>query len=158
MGSMLDGIQSQIDFTTAATLGGKVALLLAALPNPDTTSSSGAGQGIKGWLDEMSPFTCAELRVELLALQTNINGGNTEIANGVYTVTAADATANHADIVTGLADLTLAKSTVKVTRAGADVTVDAVITENAAGTLRVADGGATYNVTAGDLIYWTART
>lgn len=158
MGSMSDGILSQIDFSTAATIGGKVDLLLAAIPNPDTTSTSGAIQGIAGFLDEMSPITAAELRVELTALKTSLNGGNTQIANGVYTVTAADATANQADIVTGLADLTLAKSTVKVTRAGVDVTVDAVITESSAGTLRVADGGATYNVTAGDLIYWTART
>ncbi len=158
MGSMSDGILSQIDYTTAPTVGGKIDLLLAAIPNPDTTSTSGAIQGIAGFLDEMSPITAAELRVEITALKTNLNGGNTQIANGAYTVTAADATANHADIVTGLADLTLAKSTVKVTRAGADVTVDAVITEFAPGTLRVADGGATYNVTAGDIIYWTART
>lgn len=158
MGSMSDGILSQIDYTTAPTVGGKIDLLLAAIPDPDTTSTSGAIQGIAGFLDEMSPITAAELRVELGALRTNLNGGNTEIATGAYTVTAADATANHADIVTGLADLTLAKSTVKVTRAGADVTVDAVITEVSAGTLRVADGGATYNVTAGDIIYWTART
>jgi hypothetical protein len=158
MGSMKDGIQSQIDFSTAATIGGKIDLLLAAIPDPDSTSTSGAIQGIAGFLDEMSPITAAELRVEIAALRTSANGGNTEIANGVYTVTAADATANHADIVTGLADLTLTKSTVKVTRAGADVTVDAVVTEPVAGTLRVADGGTTYNMTAGDLIYWTART
>lgn len=158
MGSMKDGILSQIDFSTAPTIGGKIDLLLAAIPDPDTTSTSGAIQGIAGFLDEMSPITAAELRVELGAMRTNVNGGNTEVGVGQYTVTAGDAAANLVNIVTGLADLTLAKSSVKVTRAGSDVTTDAAITEPVAGTLRVADGASTYNTTAGDIIYWTART
>jgi hypothetical protein len=79
-------------------------------------------------------------------------GGGTVFA-GQHTVTAADATANLVNIVTGKADLVLANVAVTVTRAGSIVTADAVITEPTAGSIRVADG-VTYNTTAGDLINW----
>lgn len=132
-------------------------LLLSLIPDPDAPHGSGAvaggNQGILNtYLDEMSPGAAAQIRVELAALRTAA-----PIAYGTYVVTAGDAAANHADIVTGLADLTLANCAATVRRAGADVTLDAVLSEPAAGTLRVADGGTTYNVTAGDVITWAAK-
>ena len=45
----------------------KVNQLLALIPNPDSTSSSGAVAG-GGFLDEMSPAAAVQLRVELQAL------------------------------------------------------------------------------------------
>jgi hypothetical protein len=131
--------------------------LLSLIPNPDAPHGTGAvGGGNQGilntYLDEMSPGAAAQIRVELEALQSAA-----PIAYGQYVVTAGDAAANHADIVTGLADLTLANCAATVRRAGTDVTVDAVLSEPVAGTLRVADGGTTYNVTAGDVITWAAK-
>lgn len=70
---------------------------------------------------------------------------------GKYTCVADDDTANLVDIATGKADATA--FFVQIFRAGVDVHADAVITLTA-GTLRVADGGATYAVTAGDVIVW----
>lgn len=158
MGYTYDGIDSQLDFTTVASIRQKIGLLLSAIPDPDTTSTSGSQQGIISYLDEMSPIAATVLGVELRALQDNIDGGAThEVAFGSHIVTAGEATANQADIVTGLADITIAKSAVQVWRAGANVTVDAVITEPVAGTIRVADGAVTYNMTAGDVINWFAR-
>jgi hypothetical protein len=123
--------------------------LLALLADPDSSSSSGAiAHG--GLLDEMSPAALTQLRVELAAIKTASAGGGT---SGQYTVVAADDTANLTNIVTGLADLTLANVAVSITRAGAIVTADAVISEPTAGTIRVADGS-TYHLTAGDKINW----
>ena len=42
--------------------------LLKLIPNPDSTSSSGAVAG-GGFLDEMSPPAAVQIRVELLAIQ-----------------------------------------------------------------------------------------
>lgn len=141
--------------------GTSIDALLALIPNPDAAHGSGAvGGGNQGilntYLDEMSPGAAAQLRVELLTLKAALPGSGAT-ASGQYVVTAGDAAANHADIVTGLADITLANCSATVRRAGADVTVDAVLSEPVAGTLRVADGGTTYNVTAGDVITWSAR-
>ena len=68
------GIASQLDYAGAANDQARVQLLIDALPNPDTanTGGSGAVQGILGFLDEMSPIACAELRVELTALKAAI--------------------------------------------------------------------------------------
>lgn len=125
--------------------------LIALIPNPDTTDTSGAQAG-GGNLDEMSAMAAAHLRVELAALKL---GGSTGmvLAAGRYVAIAADATANQTDIVTGLADLTASEWAVTVWRAGVIVDDDAVITEPAAGTIRVADG-ATYVLTTGDVIIW----
>jgi hypothetical protein len=119
---------------------------------PDAPHGSGAVAGGNGYLDEMSPGAAAQLRVELKAFKTA--EGTT--AHGQHVVTAGEATANLADIVTGLADLTITNCAVTIRRAGANVTVDAVLSEPVAGTLRVADGGTTYNMTAGDIIVWFA--
>ena len=141
---------------TGKTLSDAVQTLLDLIADPDSTSSSGAIAG-GGLLDEMSPPAVAQLRVELLALQDAVQGGGDDVAYGFYTVVAADATANQTDIVTGLADTSLANIAVTITRAGSIVTADAAITEPTAGTIRVADGAATYVMTAGDIIAWFAR-
>ncbi len=51
----------------AGTPRAAVNQLLALIPNPDSTSSSGAIAG-GGFLDEMSPAAAVQLRVELTAL------------------------------------------------------------------------------------------
>jgi hypothetical protein len=105
----------------------------------------------------MSPGAAAQLLVELAALRAGLIGsGHDNVAFGQYTAVAADATANQTDIVTGLADTAVTAIAVTITRAGSIVTEDAVITEPSAGTIRVADGGATYVLTAGDIITWFA--
>ena len=68
----LTGINSMINYAGAANDAARVNLLLAAIPNPDTTSSDGAIQGIIGFLDEMSPACAAQLRVELAALAASV--------------------------------------------------------------------------------------
>jgi hypothetical protein len=55
----------------AGTNKTNVQRLIDLIPNPDTTSSSGAQAG-GGMLDEMSPMAAAQLRVELAALKTAI--------------------------------------------------------------------------------------
>ncbi len=70
---------------------------------------------------------------------------------GTHTVTAGEASANAAVIDTG--KVSAVGQIVQVLRSGADVTVDATISM-ASGVLTVADGGATYNVSAGDVINW----
>ena len=154
--SMTDGIEALVDFATPTTIAGKLDALKAAIPNPDTTSTSGATQGIVGFLDQMSPMAAAQLRVEIESLKDDLAGSGGSAAYGQHTVTAGEATANLVNIVTGLADLTLADCAVTVFRAGSNVTADAVISEPSAGTLRIADGS-TYNTTAGDVINWLAR-
>jgi hypothetical protein len=72
------------------------------------------------------------------------------------TAVADDATADYKDIDTGLHHVGDAYQ-VQVRRAGAIVTADAVCTRRGAGVIRVADGGATYAVTAGDIIIVTAQ-
>ena len=53
------------------TAGDAIDVLIGLLADPDTTSSSGAQAG-GGFLDEMSPAACAQLRVELTALKAAI--------------------------------------------------------------------------------------
>lgn len=123
--------------------------LVALIPDPDTTSTSGAQAG-GGNLDEMSPGAAAQLRVELAALAA---GGGVPAAAGQHTITAGEASANQVDIVTGLADLVLGKVAVTVVNGNTIATSDAAITEPSAGTIRVADGS-TYNTVAGYIINW----
>lgn len=66
-----------------------------------------------------------------------------------HTVTADEATANAAVISTPAS--AVKGATVMITRAGAVSTSDAVVTYPVSGGVSVADG-ATYNVTAGDVI------
>lgn len=146
-------------YTNAGTHAQKVAVLAALIPDPDNgTGSSGtiAGGGngsLNTYLDEMSPGAAVQLQVELIAMEAAFTG-----ATGSYTVLAADVTATHATIVSGLADLTLANGSVTIWRAGTNVTAVAGggITEPVAGTIQVASSG-TYALTAGDIINWFAR-
>lgn len=80
-----------------------------------------------------------------------IEGWNKLPESGAHTVTAAEASANAAVISTGKSIGFM----VQIFRSGVDVTADAVISQTG-GALTVADGGATYNVTAGDVINWIA--
>lgn len=158
MGSMTDGIEPLVDYSAAQSIAERFAAFKAAIPDPDTTSTSGSQSGIAGFLDEMAPFAAAQLRVEIDALEDVLLGtGFNDVAYGSYTAVAADATANQTDIVTGITGLVLANCAVSIFRAGTNVTADAVITEPVDGTIRVADGGATYVLTAGDVINWMAR-
>lgn len=50
--------------------------LIALIPDPETTSSSGAQSG-GGYLDQMSPLCAAQLRVELAALKDAVDTTNT---------------------------------------------------------------------------------
>ena len=128
--------------------------LLGLLPNPDSTSSSGAIAG-GGLLDEISPPAVAQLRTELTAMKTAFLSGFTQVAYGQYVATAADATATLLNIVTGLTDLDLAQCAVTVFRAGAEITTAKTLSEPTAGTLRIANG--TYVIAAGDVVNWLAR-
>lgn len=129
-----------------------VAGLLALIPDPDGTGPYQPATA--GNLDEMFPSTASALRKELLAIQTAQGGsGQTLLASGVYTITSGDATANLANITTGLADFTLANASVSVWNGVTLATSDAVITKQAGGVLRVADGS-TYNTVAGYKVRW----
>lgn len=143
-----------IGFYIAGTMAARLDALLALIPDPDAALANngavgGGGGATNTYLDEMSPAAAAQLRVEL----ASVIAGN-PVAFSQYTVVANDATAHLVNIVTGLADLTLANTAVVVRRGGTVVTGDAVITEPSAGTIRVADGASTYTVTAGDIITW----
>lgn len=72
MANSPQGVQVIGDYATPATNKAKVNALLALIPNPDTTSSSGAVAG-GGFLDEMSPAAAVQLRVELLALSNAVS-------------------------------------------------------------------------------------
>lgn len=134
--------------------------LLALIPDPDAPHGTGAvadaaNQGVNNtYLDEMSPGAAAQLRVELTAL---LDGQGNDSASGSHVVTAGEGTAHTLSIVTGLANITLANGSVTIFRAGTNVTADAAISESPAGTIVVADGAATYDVTAGDVVNWFAR-
>jgi hypothetical protein len=132
--------------------GTDIDVLLALIPDPDVAPAQAGGvnsaSGSASFLDEMSPVAAAQLRNELAAMQ--VDGADFRI--GTYTMVAADDTANLTTIVTGLANLTLANCIVQIMRAGVDVRADAILSEPVAGSLRIANGAATYVVTAGDIV------
>jgi hypothetical protein len=72
-------------------------------------------------------------------------------AHGCHVVTDAEAGADAAAIDTDKSGAT--GFLVQVWRSGVDVTADAAVTL-VAGVLTVADGAATYNMVAGDVISW----
>jgi hypothetical protein len=74
--SALTGIVPLANYAAAANDAAAVNLLLALIPNPDSTSTTGAVAG-GGYLDQMSPACCAQLRVELLALRDAVDTTNT---------------------------------------------------------------------------------
>jgi hypothetical protein len=75
-----------------------------------------------------------------------------------HTVTAGEAAANLVDIDTGWSvgpasfSYAIRRDTTNIAQHGSDE----VISIPSAGTVRIADGGATYNTTADDIIYFTA--
>lgn len=146
----MDGIIAMGAYDSTPTAN--VAELIELIGDPDelVTNARNAGSN----LDEMSPVARAQLRVELDALATALNLGEDGVAYGQYTCVAADDTANLVNIDTGLANVDLDTIAVTITRAGSIVTDDAIITNPSAGIIRVADGAATYDVTAGDIITW----
>jgi len=92
---------------------------------------------VKGFLNKMNE---AARQAEL---------GTRLQARGIHTVTSAEGTAGTLDIDTGFANGE--GFIVQIMRSGAVVTADAAISL-ADGVLTVADGGATYAVTADDVI------
>lgn len=68
----LTGISAVGSYTGATTAGAAIDILVALIPNPDSTSTSGAQAG-GGNLDEMSPAAAAQLRVDLAAMKAVIN-------------------------------------------------------------------------------------
>lgn len=76
--SALTGLKVVGDYANAATDSAAVDMLIALIPNPDSTSTSGAQtSGAGSMLDEMSPMAAAQLRVELAALKDAIDTTNT---------------------------------------------------------------------------------
>lgn len=75
----ITGITAMGNYAGAANDGAAVDLLINMIPNPDTTSTSGAQAGgtAATLLDEMSPIVAAQLRVELAALRAAIITTNT---------------------------------------------------------------------------------
>jgi hypothetical protein len=130
------------DYATPAAINAKLAALLLAIPNPDVAP---AQQGIRGYLDEMSPMCAAQLRVEVADLQTR-----SRVLTGSYTVTAGDVTATFAALPDPGFTPTVANCVISITRAGAAVGASNVPTLNG-NNVRVATGG-TYTLTAGDVI------
>lgn len=55
----------------SGTAGDAIDVLLALIPDTESTSSSGAQAG-GGLLDEISPAACDQLRVELLAMKAAV--------------------------------------------------------------------------------------
>jgi len=70
------GLKALGNYAGAANDSAAVDVLIALLPNPDTTSSSGAIAG-GGLLDEISPAALSQLLVELDALKDAIDTTNT---------------------------------------------------------------------------------
>lgn len=142
-----DGIETQGD--------GTIEGLMALIPNPDGTAYQSAAAGN---LDEMFPSTASALLAELQLIADTIGGADTNIlAAGEHTITSDEATANQVDIVTGLADLTIANCIVSVFNGATRIVTDMAVTEPSAGTIRVADGS-TYNTVAGYIIRWAVTS
>lgn len=107
-----------------------------------------SGNTFVGYCVEAAATNDTEAKILLAPTQEN------NLFKASRTVTSGEATANQADIDTGFgAAPTVAL--VQVYRSNVNVTADAVITKltgGDVGKVRVADGAATYNMTAGDVI------
>lgn len=73
--SALLGIAPVANYAGATTAGAAIDLFIAIIPNPDSTSRAGA-QGGGGFLDEISPAACAQLRADLLAMKAVVGTFN----------------------------------------------------------------------------------
>ena len=92
--------------------------------------------------------------VSASAAQINAAGANTgTIKAGSYTVVTADDDAGTKSIATGLASI--AAFAVTILRAGVPLFSDQALSVSG-GNIVVADGAATYELTAGDVITWFA--
>lgn len=69
--SALLGIRPIGNYAAAGNDTNAVNILLALIPDPDSTAIGGATAG-GGMLDQMSPACCAQLRVELIALRAAV--------------------------------------------------------------------------------------
>lgn len=110
------------------------------------------------WMQRANTFVdAADARLDALELaDTGLDGRITAlegaaVVRGAYTADADDATAGSLTIDTG--EAAAAGLLVSITRAGAVVTADAIISM-AAGVITVTDGAATYDITAGDVVTW----
>ena len=75
---MTTGVQPIVNYATPVGDPAKVQALLDLIPDPATTSSSGAVAGgangtLNTYLDEMSAMCMAQLRVELIALKAAVS-------------------------------------------------------------------------------------
>lgn len=62
-----------IDYSGVTTAGQGIDLLLAVIPNPDTTSTSGAiTSSVQSQFDEMMPHVASAIRAELTALKAKV--------------------------------------------------------------------------------------
>jgi hypothetical protein len=86
---------------------------------------------------------------------TALGGGLLGVVGGNHTVTAGEDTAATLDIDTGLASISSYQLNV-VTAAGVYRPLADAAVSVAAGVITIADGAATFDVTATDIIYWTA--
>ena len=69
----ITGLKAMADLTTGSpTHKVMIQRVRALIPDPDSTSTSGAQAGGWGFLDQMSPAAAAQIRVELIALEAAI--------------------------------------------------------------------------------------
>lgn len=69
----ITGLKAMADLTTGSpTHKVMIQRVRALIPDPDSTSTSGAQAGGYGFLDQMSPAAAAQIRVELIALEAAI--------------------------------------------------------------------------------------
>ena len=105
-------------------------------------------------VEDGAAFKLAGVQVTASAAQLNAAGGNAgTVKAGSYTADGDDDTAGTLDIDTGLSSVT--SYSVQILRSGVPIFSDQAISESS-GTITVADGGATYVITSGDVINWNA--
>lgn len=69
----ITGLKAMADLTTGSpTHKVMIQRVRALIPDPDSTSTSGAQAGGWGFLDQISPAAAAQIRVELIALEAAI--------------------------------------------------------------------------------------
>ena len=106
-------------------------------------------------MTNLTDLTVDSLTATSVAASALTIGGMAQasVKGGSSTAVAGDDTAGYKDIATGLTSITT--FVVQILRSGVPIASDQVYTATG-GTLRVADGGATYAVTAGDVFKWIA--
>lgn len=97
-------------------------------------------------MTDLTDLTVSSLTIGSVGMTGSVVGGS-------YTAVSADDTAGTLDITTGLT--TVSSFVVYILRAGVPIYSDQAVSESG-GTITVADGGATYAVTADDVINWLA--